>query len=233
MFSNAIRRLATRTLTSKALTAFALAAGLSTAASGAAFAQHSGHHGHHGHHGHAGHGAAKSSAPKKKAPAKKRSSAAAGAHHAHGGAAMGHGGHRGHGASASDPASVREFKVAHAQMMRGMDLPYTGDADVDFRVQMIPHHQGAIDMARVAMRHAKDPWTRQLAEAVIVEQQREIAEMQAWLSRRGIAAPAGSQPRHLLTADSFRTVPEEPGTRAELRGQSWAPGGGIPAFGAR
>jgi hypothetical protein len=114
-------------------------------------------------------------------------------------------------------------------MMRNMALPYTGDPDADFRIQMIPHHQGAIDMARVALRHAKDPWTRQLAEAVIVEQQREIAEMQAWLHRRGAPAAAGGQPRHVIGANSFRTMPEEPGTRAELRGQSWAPGAGIPA----
>jgi hypothetical protein len=93
---------------------------------------------------------------------------------------------------------------------------------------MIPHHPGAIDMARVALRHAKDPWTRQLAEGVIVEQQREIAEMQAWLTRRGIAAPTGGQPRHIMGADSYRSRPEEPGTLAELVGKSWAPGGGVP-----
>src|SRR5215207_10893727 len=113
-------------------------------------------------------------------------------------------------------------------MMRGMSVPYTGDPDVDFRVQMIPHHQGAIDMARVALRHATDPWTRQMAEGVIVEQQREIAEMQHWLARRGVTPPPGGQPRHTITANSYRTIPEEPGTRAELRGQSWAPGMGVP-----
>jgi hypothetical protein len=113
-------------------------------------------------------------------------------------------------------------------MMRDMAVPYTGDPDVDFRVQMIPHHQGAIDMARVALRHANDPWTRQMAEGVIVEQQREIAEMQQWLARRGVTPPPGGQPRHTITANSYRTIPEEPGTRAELRGQSWAPGMGVP-----
>ena len=113
-------------------------------------------------------------------------------------------------------------------MMRNMAVPYTGNPDADFRIQMIPHHQGAIDMAQVAMRHAKDPWTRQLAEGVIVEQQREIAEMQAWLQRRGFAAPPTRHATHTIRANSFRTVSEEPGTRAELRGQSWAPGAGIP-----
>lgn len=141
-----------------------------------------------------------------------------------------HGGHAAHqrGAATEAPA-VREFKVAHERMMRNMSSPYTGDPDVDFRMQMIPHHQGAIDMARVAMRHAKDPWTRQLAEAVIVEQQREIAEMQAWLQRRGAMVPQGGQPLHVLNADSYRSVSEEPGTRDEALGRSWAPRSGITA----
>ncbi|MDB5512353.1 MAG: hypothetical protein JWR08_1836 [Enterovirga sp.] len=132
-------------------------------------------------------------------------------------------------ASVQETPSTRDFKAAHTSMMGAMSLPYTGDPDVDFRLHMIPHHQGAVDMARVALRHATDPWTRQLAEAVIVEQQREIAEMQAWLEARGAMVPAGGQPRHVLRAESFRTLHEEPGTRAEARGQSWAPGSGAPA----
>jgi hypothetical protein len=146
-----------------------------------------------------------------------------------------HSGHQGHqgtkkrGTAAPATPAVAGYQAAHASMMRGMSVPYTGDPDVDFRVQMIPHHQGAIDMARVALRYAKDPWTRQAAEGVIVEQQREIAEMQQWLARRGITPPPGGQPRHIMNADSYRTIPEEPGTRAELRGQSWAPGLGVPA----
>ena len=196
---------------SHVITIVALAIALSLAPLSKARAQHSGHQGHEGHHGHG----AKKQPAKKKAPAKKRGSAATGAHHA------------AHGVTAS-PA-VREYQVAHHKMMRDMALPYTGDPDVDFRVQMIPHHQGAIDMARVALRHAKDPWTRQMAEGVIVEQQREIAEMQVWLAQRGIRPPAGGQPTHIIGANSYRTIPEEPGTRAELRGQSWAPGLGVPA----
>jgi uncharacterized protein (DUF305 family) len=130
---------------------------------------------------------------------------------------------------ARETPATREFKAAHERMMRNMGLPYTGDPDVDFRVQMIPHHQGAIDMARVALRHAKDAWTRQLAEAVIVEQQREIAEMRAWLERHGVTMPAGNrEPVHVLGAESYRTVPEEPGSPSELVGKSWAPGSGAP-----
>jgi hypothetical protein len=201
-------RMSAHPFTSRILTAFAVATALSITPLSAAWAQHGGHHEHHSHEGHG------AKPPAKKAPAKKRGSA---------------GPHHGHGAAAPATPAVAEYQAAHASMMRGMAVPYTGDPDADFRIQMIPHHQGAIDMARVALRHAKDPWTRQMAEGVIVEQQREIAEMQQWLVRRGITPPAGGQPRHIIGANSYRTIPEEPGTRAELRGQSWAPGTGLPA----
>ncbi|WP_132255725.1 CopM family metallochaperone [Methylobacterium segetis] len=200
------RRFATRRLTSHPLLIPALAAGLSLAALPGASAQHEGHHGHR--EPGAGRPAVAKHAPPRPAAA---------AHHA------------GHGPTASDTPAVSEFKAAHAGMMRGMAVPYTGDPDADFRIQMIPHHQGAIDMARVALRHAKDPWTRQLAEAVIVEQQREIAEMQAWLTRRGLPISRGGQPTHVLGPDSYRSHTEEAGTRDEARGQSWAPGAGVPA----
>jgi hypothetical protein len=131
------------------------------------------------------------------------------------------------GRAGADTPATQGFKAAHGAMMRAMAVPYTGDPDVDFRLQMIPHHQGAIAMAQVALAHAKDAWTRQLAEAVIVEQQREIAEMEAWLTRRGVPVPAGGTEQHVLTAGSFRSQTPEAGTRAEARGQSWAPGAGI------
>lgn len=153
-------------------------------------------------------------------------------HHAAHGAkpsAKKHGGarHAGHGPSRSDSPAVAEYKAAHDRMMRAMDLPYTGDPDVDFRTHMIPHHAGAMDMARVAMRYAKDPWTRQLAESVIYEQQREIAEMQGWLARRGVAAPQSGQPYHVWTQGFVRTDVTLPGTQSELAGKSWAPGTGV------
>lgn len=86
---------------------------------------------------------------------------------------------------ASDRASTRDFKAADVAMMRNMRVPYTDDADVDFRTHMIPHHRGAIDMAKVALQHARDPATKALAEAIIKDQEREIAEMQAWLKAHG------------------------------------------------
>lgn len=81
----------------------------------------------------------------------------------------------------SDPPSTKEFKQVGMSMMTKMNVKYTGDPDVDFRMHMIPHHQGAIDMAKVALKHAKDPETKKMAQKIIDDQQKEIAQMQDWL----------------------------------------------------
>lgn len=85
-------------------------------------------------------------------------------------------------ATAAENPSTEAYKAAmdtmHADMM---GMAYTGDADADFVRGMIPHHQGAIDMAKVELEHGKDPEIRKLAEAVVTAQQAEIKEMQDWL----------------------------------------------------
>ncbi len=85
----------------------------------------------------------------------------------------------------NDPASTKDFKAADMQMMKNMHVPYTGNPDVDFRTHMIPHHQGAVEMAKVALKHAKDPETKRMAQKIIDDQEKEIAEMQEWLKKNG------------------------------------------------
>lgn len=87
--------------------------------------------------------------------------------------------------TSGDSASTKAFKAANAKMHEGMAIDFTGDADVDFARGMIAHHQGAIDMARVELEHGKDPAQRKLAEEIIKAQEKEIAEMQAWLKAKG------------------------------------------------
>ena len=70
----------------------------------------------------------------------------------------------------------------HGPMMEGVQ---DSNPDAAFVRGMIPHHQGAIDMAKIVLQHGKDEQTRKWATDVIREQEREIGEMQAWLKRQG------------------------------------------------
>jgi uncharacterized protein (DUF305 family) len=72
------------------------------------------------------------------------------------------------------------YKAAMDKMMAGMAAPPTNHPDRDFVAGMIPHHQGAIDMAKVELTYGKDPGLRRLATAIIAAQTREIAFMRDW-----------------------------------------------------
>jgi uncharacterized protein (DUF305 family) len=98
--------------------------------------------------------------------------------------------HAGHGAAASSPSppamSGNEVSKAlhdsHATMDRQMmSVPMTGDPDRDFLAMMIPHHQGAIDMARIVIASGRKPEVRKFAEDIIAHQQAEIDLMNRWL----------------------------------------------------
>lgn len=121
--------------------------------------------------------------------------AGSGADHGHHGMAV-------HGeAAARYPAPfqrfVSEMDRDMQKMMADMHRPgYTGNADVDFLAMMIPHHQGAVDMARLVLIHGRDPLTRRLAEEIIASQQAEIMAMQGRLAilRSGADPDPGGYP---------------------------------------
>jgi uncharacterized protein (DUF305 family) len=89
---------------------------------------------------------------------------------------------------ASDAAGGRsDFERAMAagmeRMMSDMHSPgYSGNADVDFLAMMIPHHEGAVEMARLELLHGRDPLTRMLAEDIIASQVTEIQGMRRRLA---------------------------------------------------
>jgi uncharacterized protein (DUF305 family) len=82
--------------------------------------------------------------------------------------------------AASDVAEapfLAENVTAMKKMMGDMTVKPTGDVDADFVAMMVPHHQGAIDMALAVLRHGNNPQIRRLAQEIIVTQQQEIAVM--------------------------------------------------------
>jgi uncharacterized protein (DUF305 family) len=74
------------------------------------------------------------------------------------------------------------FKEANDAMMHGMPS-LTGDADKDFVMMMIPHHQGAIDMANIELKYGKDETLRAMAQAIVAAQEKEIKEMKDWQAK--------------------------------------------------
>lgn len=101
--------------------------------------------------------------------------------------------HHGGGDSAAVPpvfvaSTAKSFDALMDDAMAVMDAgmkqaPMNGVSEHDFVTMMIPHHQGAVDMAKALLLYTQDPELRNLALGIIAEQQNEIKVMQAWLQR--------------------------------------------------
>ena len=79
---------------------------------------------------------------------------------------------------------LKETDAAMTRMMAGMAVRRTGNVDADFAAMMIPHHQGAIDMAVAELRHGHNEQLRRIAQEIIVDQQQEIAAMRLALGQK-------------------------------------------------
>jgi uncharacterized protein (DUF305 family) len=82
----------------------------------------------------------------------------------------------------SSPADQANMQAMH-KMQDAMPKQGTGNPDKDFVTMMIPHHQGAIDMAKVEIQYGKDSKLKRMAAKIVKDQEREIREMQDWLNK--------------------------------------------------
>ncbi len=113
--------------------------------------------------------------------------------------------HRHHGSAAGAPpapfvaSTAKSFSALMDDAMAVMDdgmkrAPMNGVAEHDFVTMMMPHHQGAIDMAKALLLYTKDPEMKNLAQGIITEQQNDIRVMQAWLRRYQARQSGGMAP---------------------------------------
>jgi uncharacterized protein (DUF305 family) len=79
----------------------------------------------------------------------------------------------------------KAFATSMQTMMKNMTVKPTGKPDNDFVLMMMPHHQGAIDMAKVELQYGSDPAMKQLASDIVAAQEKEIRLMQDWLAKNG------------------------------------------------
>lgn len=95
----------------------------------------------------------------------------------------------------SEDAFLAANDAAMSRMMKAMTIHPSGDVDRDFVAMMIPHHQGAIDMAHAVLEHGTDERLRRIAQEIIVTQQEEIVAMQRIVDTLPATQPAdGSTP---------------------------------------
>lgn len=105
----------------------------------------------------------------------------------------------------AEAAFLSENNAAMDKMMKDMDVKPTGDADTDFAAMMIPHHQGAVDMALSELRYGKNEQLRRIAQEIIVEQQQEINAMHLALGQP--LSPDAPAPTQISSQASASPLP--------------------------
>jgi hypothetical protein len=105
--------------------------------------------------------------------------------------------------SGDEDGFLLQNKAAMTKMMKSMAAKPTGDIDRDFVAMMVPHHQGAVDMAVIELRHGKNEQLRRIAQEIIVDQMQEIAAMRLAIGEPVVASdPAPSQPTPAAVSQS-------------------------------
>lgn len=94
-------------------------------------------------------------------------------------------------AKADNSQFMADCTAAMNRMMTAMQIQPSGNADADFVAMMVPHHQGAIDMARAELLYGQNQTLRSMAHEIIVTQQQEIVAMQQALGQSSSASPSG------------------------------------------
>jgi hypothetical protein len=94
-------------------------------------------------------------------------------------------------AVADDSQFMADSTNAMNKMMAAMQVQPSGNADTDFVAMMVPHHQGAIDMARAELLYGQNETLRRMAQEIIVTQQSEIVAMQQAVSQSSSVSPTG------------------------------------------
>ena len=110
-------------------------------------------------------------------------------------------------APSNEAAFLAENRAAMSKMMQGMDIKPSGDVDRDFAAMMIPHHQGAVDMAQAELQYGHSEQLRRIARQIIASQPKEIAAMRQTLRQHLPPSVASSEQPTELSALSHRPTP--------------------------
>jgi hypothetical protein len=113
-------------------------------------------------------------------------------------------------ASPDEASFLAENATAMTKMMRAMEIKPSGDVDSDFVSMMVPHHQGAIEMAQAQLRYGRNEQLRRIAQEIIVTQQQEIAAMWLALGQPPPSSPASLDPPSVTDPTRAQSISHPP-----------------------